>query len=424
MNGHTPGPRATLIAATFTGLSAASTLALAADTPAATPSAAQDNLSVESTASPASTEESLGFADSLSQGAATLGFRARNETVDVDGADAVDLASLRTRLTVTSGSYHGFSALVEMDDVTHLSDFEGGVADPEGTEVNQYLLSYQAGATTLKYGRQRILLDNQRFVGGVGFRQNEQTYDGFTISNTSLPDTTLFLAHINNVNRIFGENSPLGDHDSDTYLLNGGYGGLSAGTLTGYAYLIDNKTAPVFSTDTYGLRFAGSTGSLSYQLEYAIQEAAADNPADYEADYMLVDGGYKLGPVSLSAGYELLGADGIAGQFITPLATLHKFQGWNDKFLGGGTGNIAGGIEDIYVSAGTSLAGVKVALNYHQLNSDDARASGMDQLGNEYGFLVAGKLGPVGLSLKYSQYVADEFSVDTDKLWLTAQAEF
>lgn len=364
------------------------------------------------------------FGEALGQGEVTLGFRARTEQVDTDSADKLDLTSLKTRLTYQSGDYRGFSTLIEMDDVTHLTDFEGGVADPEGTEVNQVLLNYTFGETAFKYGRQRILLDNQRFVGGVGFRQNEQTYDGFSITDKSLADTTLFLAHIDNVNRIFGEDSPLGDHENDTYLLNAKYSGVKAGALSAYAYLIDNEDAATFSTDTYGLRFAGEAGAASYALEYAIQTDAADNPASYDADYLLAEGGYKLGPVSLKAGYELLGADGADGQFITPLATLHKFQGWNDKFLGGGTGNIAGGIEDVYASLGTSLSGVSLALNYHQLNSDDPGVSGMDKLGSEYGFVAGGKLGFAKLSLKYSRYTADDFSIDTDKLWLTAQAEF
>ncbi|MCW8125212.1 alginate export family protein [Microbulbifer halophilus] len=364
------------------------------------------------------------FGEALDLGEATLGFRARTERVDTDGTGALDLTSLKTRLTYQSDNYRGFSALIEMDDVTHLSDFEGGVGDPEGTEVNQVLLAYALGETAIKYGRQRILLDNQRFVGGVGFRQNEQTYDGLSVTDQSFTDTTLFLAHIDNVNRIFGEDSPAGDHGNDSYLLNAKYSGFAAGDLSAYAYLLENDDAAAFSTDTYGLRFAGKTGATDYALEYAIQSDAADNPAGYSADYLLAEGGYRLGDLTLKAGYELLGADGVDGQFITPLATLHKFQGWNDMFLGGGTGNIPGGIEDVYASLGNSLGGVELAVNYHQLSSDDSGVSGMDELGSEYGFAVGGKLGFGKLSLKYSRYTADDFSVDTDKLWLTAQAKF
>ena len=391
-------------------------LALAIGTLTATPLLAQEMAEDQA---PAVT--SLG--DALTQGDVSLSFRARTEMVDSAGSD-VDLTSLKTRLTFSSAAYQGFSTVIEMDDVTHITEFEGGIGDPEGTEVNQAFVAYQVGKTNVKYGRQRILLDNQRFVGGVGFRQNEQTYDGFSVTDNSFTDTTLFAAHIHNVNRIFGEDSPVGDHTNDTYLLNAKYAGLPVGALTGYAYLIDNEDAAAFSTDTYGLRFAGSQGSLGYTLEYATQSAAANHPGDYTAEYLLAEGNYKVGSVTLSAGYELLGADGADGQFITPLATLHKFQGWNDKFLGGGTGNIAGGIEDVYLAAGTSLGGVKLALNYHQLSSDDSGVSGMDKLGSEQGFLAAYTLAGVNLSLKYSRYSADDFSVDTDKLWLTAAATF
>ena len=361
--------------------------------------------------------------EALKEGDVSLSFRMRYEEVDVDGND-VDLTSLKTRLTYKSADYKGFGGLIEMDDVTHISDFDGGVGDPEGTEVNQAYLAYTFSDTTVKYGRQRILLDNQRFVGGVGFRQNEQTYDGLTVVNKSLPDTTLFAAHIDNVNRIFGEDDPRGDHENDTYLFNAKYTGFKAGALTAYAYLIDNEDAAAFSTDTYGIRFAGKTGDFGYALEYATQSDAEDNPNSYDADYILAEGSYKIADVTLKAGYEVLGADDADGQFITPLATLHNFQGWNDQFLGGGTGNITGGIEDMYVSASTKLAGVKLSVVYHSLESDDSDASGKDDLGSELGFVVAKKFGPVGLSLKYSDYSADDHGSDTDKLWLTASASF
>lgn len=364
--------------------------------------------------------------DALKNGDVNLSFRLRNEQADADGTDDADLTSLRTRLTYSSGAYEGFSTLIEMDDVTHIGDDDDAVSitDPEGTEINQAYLSYTYGGTTAKYGRQRILLDNQRFVGGVGFRQNEQTYDGFSVSNKSLPDTDIFLAYVYNVNRIFGEDDPRGDNKNDTYLLNAKYSGFSFGSFTGYAYLIDNEDVASFSTDTYGVRFAGETGGFGYALEYATQSDADNNPANYDADYMLAEGSYKIGGIKLLAGYELLGADGTDGQFITPLATLHKFQGWDDKFLGGGSGNILGGIQDMYVSASTDLAGFKMMLVYHDMDSDDSSASGMDDLGTELGFSVGKAFGPVTVSVKYSDYSADDFSTDTDKLWLTAEASF
>lgn len=373
---------------------------------------------------PAVAETTL--SDALNGGDVALGLRLRYEQVNPEVGDTVDLTSLRTRLGYTSALYNGWHAGIELDDVTHLGDDDGlsAITDPDGTEVNQAWLAYTFGATTAKYGRQRILLDNQRFVGGVGFRQHEQTYDGVTLRDKTFADTELFIAYVYNINRIFGEDDPRGDNESDTWLLNAKYSGFSAGSLSTYAYLLENEDIPAFSTDTYGVRFAGATGGFGYALEYANQSDADNNPANYSADYLLAEGSYKLAGVTLLAGYEVLGADGNKGQFITPLATLHKFQGWNDMFLGGGSGNIVGGIEDRYLSAVSALGGFNITFEYHNLVSDDSGASGMDKLGSELGLSVDRKFGPVVLGVKYSDYSADDFGRDSDKVWVTADANF
>ena len=46
------------------------------------------------------------------------------------------------------------------------------VADPDGTEINQALLRYDHTKGNAVVGRQRINLDNQRFIGSVAWRQN------------------------------------------------------------------------------------------------------------------------------------------------------------------------------------------------------------------------------------------------------------
>ena len=319
-----------------------------------------------------------------------------------------------------------FGTTLEFDDVSYPDDHAKSGADPEGSEVNQAYLSYKVGKTTVKYGRQRILLDNQRFVGGVGFRQNEQTYDGFTVQSKDLADTTLFAAYIRNVNRIFGDDSPIGDHEQgSTYLLNAKYEGLSFGKFTGYHYSIDNENALHYSTKTTGLRFQGKINdSYSYNLEYARQTDSGDNPNDYSAAYTLAEFKAKFSPVTITVGNETLGADGDSGQFITPLATLHKFQGWSDQFLGGGTGNVAGGISDTYIKAVTKVAGFKFGAFYNMLSADDSEVAGVSDYGTEIGLLAAKKFGPVGLSVKYAQFKEDETDDVLSKLWLTTEAKF
>ncbi|WP_339897068.1 alginate export family protein [uncultured Gilvimarinus sp.] len=368
--------------------------------------------------------------EALTEADVKLNLRLRYEDVSWDGLEDSDALTLRTRLSFTSADYHGFGLMLEMDDVTALTDVDyrtagndasnpgtALIADPEGTEVNQSYLSYQGFGTTFRYGRQRILLDNQRFVGGVGWRQNEQTYDAFSLKNQSIDNVTLFYSYLYNVNRIFGEDNPIGDHKHESHLLNANFGGWDAGSLSAYAYLLDNKTAAALSGDTYGARWMGTLGAaFTYNLEYATQSDAGDNPVSYDADYMLAEAGLMVGPVKLGGGYELLGSDNGIAAFSTPLATLHKFQGWTDRFLT----TPVDGVEDFYVSVSGALGGVKLLAAYHDLASD----YGSTDYGQELDLSAAKQFGPVTVLVKYADYQADDFGSDTQKFWLQLSSVF
>lgn len=369
-----------------------------------------------------------GIVEALQSGDTQLHLRTRFEDVDQEGVEGASAFTQKTRLTYASGRYEGFSLLLEMDDTTAITDVDYNdgtginpgtavIADPEGTEINQSYLAYQAGATQVKYGRQRILLDNQRFVGGVGWRQNEQTYDGFSVSSKAVDQFELFYAYVHNVNRIFGESVAGGDHKHQSHLLNGKYTGLNAGTLVAYAYLLDNETAPGLASDTLGLRWQGTVNeTFSYNLEYAAQSEAGDNPTHYSASYLMAEGLAKVEGFSLKLGYEVLGSDDGAAAFATPLATLHAFQGWTDKFLA----TPATGVEDMYFSVGRPVGPVNLTLVYHDLSANEGDAD----YGSELGLVAGTKVGPVGLTLKYADYSADEFATDTRKLWLMAATTF
>lgn len=401
--------------------------------------------SLSHTAVNAAEKENQNLSDAIKAGSAALSFRLRYEDVDMDNltADEANALTLKTRLNFKTGAYRGFGAFLEMDNVTELDkvdyptskalkntgNFPGKaiIADPEGTEINQAFLSFNNsnghGDTTAKYGRQRILLDNQRFVGGVGFRQNEQTYDAFSIDHQCKCDTRLFYAHINNVNRIFGEDDPaVSDTDSSTDLLNISYSGWDAGTLIFYSYLID-EIASDSQLDSYGLRFSGKTEGFGYQLEYATQEKTLANGTEYDADYLLAESSLKVDKVTFTLGVENLQSDNGNFGFATPLATAHKFQGWSDQFLS----TPDEGVRDIYFSAGAVLGGVKLLAVYHDFTADRDNLSGDDDLGSEWGLLASKKIGDYGLSLKYANYSDGDSSfgkADTEKLWLTVSAAF
>jgi hypothetical protein len=391
-------------------------------------------------------DEALTLEDALKGGKADFAFRYRFENVDDDARPEDGRAStLKSRFTYTTQTYKDFQVQLEVDNVSriggdnyddlHNSNTDRGVvADTDGTDFNQAWISYTGiDNTTLKAGRQRINLDNQRFIGGVGWRQNEQTYDGVTVVNTSLGDTTAVYAYVQNVERIFGPDdgrdmTPAAHSNLETeaHIFNLNYTGLGFGTLSGYAYLLDIDDIDALSTKTFGARFSGSQGDetkLLYTAEYARQSDYQDyedkyGSTSFDADYYNLEGGIQAKGITAKLGLEVLGADDDKGvAFSTPLATLHKFQGFADKFLG----TPGDGIEDTYASVFTKIMGAKVGVIYHDFEADEGSAD----YGDEIDFVVAKQVHKnVHLLFKYANYDADEHSTDTQKAWLQLTVKF
>ena len=372
---------------------------------------------------------------SMSEGAKTdsfdtsidLSFRYRIETVDQTGfSDDAEASTLRTRATIETKWVDNISTLVEFDDVTEIGwdDYNGGagttpnrtqfpvIADPQGTEVNQAYIQYANGDTKAAFGRQRILVGTQRFVGGVGWRQNEQTYDSFTYKTQLVQDLEFNYAYVFNVNRIFGESVAGGNHDHNTHIINADYK-ITGGKLSGYFFAIDNNDAVALSNNTFGIRYAGEFGDFLYVLEYATQSDAGDNPNNYNADYYLLDGNYSIDNASIGAGLEVLGGDTVGGQgFTTSLATLHKFQGWADVFLATPTT----GIEDLYIKASYKVNGYTINAFYHDFSSEQ----GGGDLGTEIDLVVSKKLTDhLSSLLKFASFNSDSIGFASgDKIWL------
>lgn len=390
---------------------------------------------------PSQAEDVNTLSDWFAKGDTGLELRYRLETADQEGFDLNSTAStLLTRLNYKTADYKGFGAFLELTDVrvvgeeTYNSTINGRVrrpviADPASTELNQAYISYKNGGLTLKGGRQGINLDNQRFVGTVAFRQNDQIYDSVAAIYSPGNDLTAVYSYVWNVNRIFGDDHPLGNLDTNTHILNVTYSGLGFGKLTAYAYLLDLNDAPVFglSSATYGARFVGnqavsSSVKLAYELEYASQSDYKDNPNDFRVDYLHGSADLSAAGFTAGVGYELLGSDNGVG-FSTPLATLHKFNGWADKFLT----TPGAGLEDFHVSLAYRvpgegpLSGLLLKALYHDFSSD----VGNQSYGDEWNFLVSKKLNEnFTLSAKAAFYNADTFATDTDRLWFTLTAKF
>lgn len=370
------------------------------------------------------------ISDALADSKVNISFRARYEAVDEDGASGAadkdaDALTLKSRLTLNTGAYQGFSLGLEVDNVTAIVDdyndaagnnpTDSVIADPEITDVNQAYIKYTNGDLKATAGRQRILHNNQRFVGGVGWRQNEQTYDGVRIEYALNDALSLDYSYIHNANRIFADDAK-SDLGGDFHFINAAYKVNKAHKITAFAYILDFDTAAALSTSTYGALYNGKFDAVFVNASLATQSDNGDNANSFDANYINAEIGSKLGKVTVLGGYELLGSDNGVG-FSTPFATLHKFQGWTDKFLG----TPADGVQDIYVTVKGAVAGVKLSATYHNLTSD---ANDIDY-GNELDLVANYQVNKnYSLLAKFANYSADDYSTDTNKLWLQAVAKF
>jgi hypothetical protein len=379
-------------------------------------------------------------------------FRLRSETVDqTPFANEADITTLRGRLGVEVGKLWDTAFLIEGEGVTPINgDYRPDnsvasmttypiVPDPEGYEINRLqLVNTSIPDTALTLGRQRINLDDQRFMGNSGWRQNEQTYDAFRVVNKSVKNLVVDVGYFNQANRFFGPESPQGRYEGDNFFANLGYQ-TPIGKVTGFAYLFDFDPLTNFpgltagqaaalnpmrvSADTYGVRLAGDRTlgkvKFGYTASYADQKSSNDNPLDYSLSYRLaeVSAGYKA--FSFGVGQELMEGNGTVG-FGTPMGTLHKFQGWADKFLA----TPANGMDDRYANVGFSTKKLgmfdsfSTTLAYHKYETDRMSVD----LGDEINLQVQAKWKRFVGTVKYAEYSAKRGETpaiyqDTNKVW-------
>ena len=366
--------------------------------------------------------------------------RLRFESVDQPATDAEAL-TLRIRAGAELKHSSGLSMLFESEGTLAIADDYNAfpfpvsssqrrtqysvVADPMNVELNRLQIQYKSKKATVTLGRQRINLDDQRWVGGVAWRQNEQTFDAVR-GEFTLGPVGLDAIYSNGQRTLFGFDAQArSEYEGDFVLL-----GASAKTgpvqVKAFTYLLDYDEGffAANSSQTYGARAVAALplpgkNKLTLTASYARQSDYGSNPFDYSADYIAGEAALGVKMFTLTAGYEKLGSDnGRAVQ--TPMATLHKFNGWADLFLT----TPASGLEDIYGGVAAkfdkvkALPGLNAQVTYHTFQSD---VGGLD-FGSEWDASLGFKLGRTSLLAKFADYQAKGFGVDTQKLWL--QLEF
>ena len=376
--------------------------------------------------------------------------RPRYENVD-DGNTATKNANAytaRTKLTVT-GNLFGMDGLAASVGIISVNDFGSNtynstsngqtqyavVADPEKAMISNAEVNYVTGKTVMHAGRGQVNLDNQRFIGTVGWRQLERSYDSVFIANNSVKNLSVLAAWVyglQGVKSLRNNNGPYGEntYDTNTVLLHAAYTVMPALKITAYDYMISSVH------DTYGVALTGKINAgakLSYRAEYAMQKDASmkihNASAKADASYMNLDVGANISGVLAGVNYEFLsGTTGTDGKtaFACTLGTNHKFNGWADMFLATPTG----GLKDMNARLGYKAKGFgKLLAVYHKFTTDKTMG-GKDDLGTELDMVYANKIpGVNGLSglVKYASYskgTVAGYTNDVQKAWLGLDYKF
>lgn len=361
--------------------------------------------------------------------------RLRHEQVEDAGfARDANASTARLRAGLRLAPAAGWSVLLEGEGVAGAGSYNSGangktafptVLDPTGAELNQAWVGWKGAQGGVTVGRQRVALDNQRWVGAVGWRQNEQSFDALGAQWKPRADLNLQYYWLDRAHRVAGDkalNRLARERDLDSHLLNLAWKH-GPQQLVGYAYLHDDRDVAAASTATYGLRWVGSAGKdgqgFGWSAEYARQADHARNPAHFGLDYWLLEPSWTRGKTTLRAGWERLGSNGaVAVQ--SPLATLHAFNGWDDQF---GT-TPAKGLDDRYLGAGGKFGSGRLdgklgwAVAWHDYRADVGSLRYGREWNASLGFPLPGGLN--GL-VKLADYRADGYSRDNRKLWLQVE---
>ena len=324
-----------------------------------------------------------------------INYRIRYEETNDEGG-----ISHRVRYGYTTENYNGFTASLEGETVDGIKDgFNSLDIAGEGTDLNQLWGKYKnADLGSVKVGRQIYTLEDQRFIGHVGWRQNIQTFDAATLAFTGIENLDVGGFYFDKVNRINGTNI-----DIDAFGIHAAYSLVNPLKLVGFYYDLDSKeTLARWDSETIGIRASGELGFEDLTVIYALSVASQTVLLGENGGYFSAETSSSFAGVKLGIGYDVLEQG-----FRTPLATVHKFQGFADVFVPQsitGTGN---GVEDLYIFAGYNIPvgdGIAAKFIYHSFEPE----TGTGEFGDEINLVATYELNKnMNVIAKYADYEAD-----------------
>ncbi|MDZ4142386.1 MAG: hypothetical protein U1C48_10305 [Methylotenera sp.] len=401
---------------------------------------------------PAAAEELVqagSLKEAIAEGKPTINFRLRYENVNQDGKSrTAEAFTLRSLIGWKTKPFHNVSITAEVYGLSpfndNYNDLKKGdplasrtkypvIADPEDYDFHQLFVEWSGiPDSSIKLGRQGMILDNWRYIGDVRFRQNWQVFNGLSFTNKSLANTEITLAHYEQVKQITTK-----IRDANIEIANVKYSITPTTSLVGYGYLIDwnGKALVASSNKTFGLRLDGNQKlndqwKVLYTAEYAKQDDYKNGNDLIDNYYYRVGAGAAYADWFLRIDQEKLSGNSDNKAFQTPLGTNHLFQGWADVFLT--TPNQ--GIEDTILIAGGKIMAATIKAEYHFINSDRnfAKVGGGtgDKYGTEFDLGVYYKFNKqVSGSVEYANFKEDDKYAgarkrDIEKFWVTAIYNF
>ena len=359
-------------------------------------------------------------------------FRYRMEQVErADFARQALAATARLRLGADLPIHSHWHLFAQAEAVLPLNDrFNSGangqlnypaIADASAVEWDQLGLAWRSNSANAIIGRQQISFDNQRFIGNVGWRQNEQTFDSTLLAITPNAFLSLHYGWLDRVHRVAGDRAIerlARERNLDSHLVHATLN-TRGGPLAMYFYGLKDQDVAAASSQSWGIRWTPSTATEGWHwgasMEAAQQRQYGNNPSRFRHGYHLLEASTGVESWNLRLGWERLAGNG-EHAFQTPLATLHAFNGWADVFAS----TPKTGLNDRYLSVNgacpfSQCAGIDWTLAWHRFDPTGAGAS----YGREWNAAVSRKLGHGwSVLLKFADYRAQALGPDTRKLWL------
>jgi hypothetical protein len=315
--------------------------------------------------------------------------RPRHELRDPAESGGKQFTSMRVRASIDAALENDIRVFIQLQDVRFwgeemntLGDFNADNFDLHQGYVE--IKRFNDAPFAARVGRQEVNLGGQRLVGAVGWTQQGRSFDGVRARFNPAWGSVELMGY--QTMDLFAQSV------SDDATFWGAYAVIGAGTagnLDLYAFHQAVESGADTDQTSFGARFAGKTGKLSYRGEATVQTGT--RVGDDVSAYML---GGRLGldvgkGGTITLWYDLLSGDadptdGETKVFDTMFATNHKFYGFADLFLNIPAHTGGQGLQDLAVKGSYRFnPEVSLGVDLHTFSLVEQRALASSHLGEE-----------------------------------------